>query len=410
MVQYDRYIMNKLLDAYERSGHFTGRTSTARKVSIAVDRKNFPAYFDESSAEYEQIHAAASELSRDGYVTVMWKRGNSGIMSKIILNMDKLDDCYAYVKRKPGRQMQNECIELLQRLAKQYDSPVCQSFAAHLVDRIEGGKSVKEYIDVADKPDAEALIKCVHAVWTNETQSYIREFSIKVFGDSKKFENILGRIIRVMKDFGGCADDDAEGILAEHGIYRTPNYVYLKGSAVIYVCGEKIDLTALRQGIGISGDDIAKVCPDEKSKVKRVVTIENLTTFFSWNESDSLTLYLGGYHNSPRRMLLRKIYECYPAAEYLHFGDIDAGGFDIYRDLCDKTGIPFQMYHMDLDTLKRYEQFARPLTENDRKRLTHMRDIAEAAHTNDGDALAALIAYMLKKGIKLEQEAETKLL
>ncbi|OLR59402.1 hypothetical protein BHF70_07075 [Anaerostipes sp. 494a] len=33
-------------------------------------------------------------------------------------------------------------------------------------------------------------------------------------------------------------------------------------------------------------------------------------------------------------------------AEYLHFGDIDAGGYEIYENLCRKTGIPFGMYRL----------------------------------------------------------------
>ena len=47
-------------------------------------------------------------------------------------------------------------------------------------------------------------------------------------------------------------------------------------------------------------------------------------------------IYLGGYHNSVRRKLLELLYQDFPKAEYLHFGDIDVGGFEIYRDLLQK--------------------------------------------------------------------------
>lgn len=33
-------------------------------------------------------------------------------------------------------------------------------------------------------------------------------------------------------------------------------------------------------------------------------------------------------------------------------------GFEIYRDLCEKTGIPFSMYHMNLETLKNMRSLA----------------------------------------------------
>ena len=70
--------------------------------------------------------------------------------------------------------------------------------------------------------------------------------------------------------------------------------------------------------------------------------------------------------------MLQKIYAAFPDAVYCHFGDIDVGGFLIYEDLRRKTGIPFQLYRMDLDTLKEYEKYGKALTENDRVRIEKM--------------------------------------
>ena len=145
------------------------------------------------------------------------------------------------------------------------------------------------------------------------------------------------------------------------------------------------------------------------------MTIENLTTFFRWNEPATLMVYLGGYHNTIRRRLLQKIYRAFPQAEYRHFGDMDAGGFEIYRDLREKTGIPFEPYRMDTETLNEYRSFARPLTDNDRKRLQKMiagrdgraGDSEVSGEGGDAGAFAEfseLISHMLRGNIKLEQE------
>ena len=131
------------------------------------------------------------------------------------------------------------------------------------------------------------------------------------------------------------------------------------------------------------------------ANVKQVITIENLTTYFRWQEEDSLLVYLGGYHNGVRRALLKEIYSSYPEAAYYHFGDIDAGGFEIYRNLRERTGIPFRMYHMDLATLQAHAAYAKHLTENDRKRLLGMRERED---------LRGIIDYMLEQDTKLEQE------
>jgi len=119
-----------------------------------------------------------------------------------------------------------------------------------------------------------------------------------------------------------------------------------------------------------------------------VITIENLTTFFRWEEKDALIIYLGGYHNRVRRTLLEKIYREMPEIQYLHFGDIDVGGFEIYEDLCRKTGIPFLPYHMGIEELRMYREFSRPLTENDKRRLKRLMEQAESDGPVSGNAAA----------------------
>lgn len=130
-----------------------------------------------------------------------------------------------------------------------------------------------------------------------------------------------------------------------------------------------------------------------------MITIENLTTFFGWAEEDSIIIYLGGYHNTVRRKLLQSIHQHMPTAQYLHFGDIDVGGFEIYEDLCRKTQITFKPYHMGIEELKTYAQYAKKLTVNDRKRLDELIEkCTENCEYRD------VLAYMKEKGIKLEQE------
>lgn len=216
------------------------------------------------------------------------------------------------------------------------------------------------------------------------------------FQDTKYFEQIENRIAKVFRQFSEeYAEMDTMELLAEYGIYRTPNYVYFKGDAGISIGEEKVELSLLRQGIGISGEDLMHIRFSDLGRIKKVITIENLTSFFRYWEEESFLIYLGGYHNSIRRILLKMVYEVIPNAKYYHFGDMDAGGFSILRDLRKKTGIPFLSYHMDLDTLKRYKQYGKKLTESDRKRLEKLCGEEE---------FYEVIHFMLEENIKLEQE------
>ena len=82
--------------------------------------------------------------------------------------------------------------------------------------------------------------------------------------------------------------------------------------------------------------------------------------------------------------------------DLLHvLGDIDAGGFSILKDLRNKTGIPFKMYRMDIETLKYYEKYGKVLTESDRIRLKEIEKDEE---------FQEVVSYMLLHNVKLEQE------
>lgn len=400
MAQYDRYVLDGLIDSYERSVLFTGENKVNVKVAFLFDRKKIPDYFNESSLAYERIHACMKEMEGRGFLKIDWKKGRENhIISKVVLQTDKLQEIYAYLNRTPKSDYLKKNLLLVSGLQKEFNTPVCGGFLSYIRERLEGGKSVKDYIELSETEKTERLFRTVYLIETNRIPCYIREFSIRHFSDSKTFEGMLGAVTKVMHTFGADYKEMTAGeILAEYQIYDTPDYVYFKGDIVLAAKDKELAVGVLRQGIGLSGEDIAHIELRDFKRIKKVITIENLTTFFRWNEENSLILYLGGYHNSVRRSLLTMIYRKLPCAQYYHFGDIDAGGFAIYEDLCAKTQIPFRLYKMDLDTLKRYERYARPLTANDRSRIRHMIDSKKRDYE-------PVLSYMLEKNIKLEQEA-----
>lgn len=397
MVRYDKNIINKLLNTYESSLLSSGENERTIHIEVRFTKTFIPAYFDESSGEYENIHILMHQLEEKDLVRIIWKdKKEDHIIQKVRLNIEKIENAYAYVKRIPKADLISMNVNMLRKFQEQTDSSVCKKFIEYLLCRLENNKTVKEFIDLDKMNENKELLAAVQAVENNRQQLYLREFSIVTFQDSKIFEQLLGKVHRIFSRFDEAykGKDIAEW-LSEHNIYQTPNFVYLKGNIEIRIKGKKIDLSCFHQGLGISGEDINEIEIVKAMHVAKIITIENLTTYFRWQEPESLIIYLGGYHNAIRRNLLHKIYKAFPKAQYYHFGDIDAGGFEIYRDLCEKTGIPFEMYNMNLEVLKKYECYGKRLTENDRKRLENMQEQSD---------FREVITYMLKHDVKLEQE------
>lgn len=407
MVRYDEKILNVLLDSYEKSVLSRGKNKVKIQIAFPFAKKTIPEYFNESSLAYDEIHAIVKELKRKELLTIVWKKGKEGhIIEKVLLNTAHVDLVYAYLKRTPKKENENRHLKILEAWEPQSkETPVLCAFVSFVKQRIEEGKTVKEFVDISDLGRTEKILSALFQVENNKESCYIREFSIRHFGDSKIFEEMSGVIGKIMRCF--CpefADMDTDAILSEYRIYKTPDYVYFKGEGKLLLeenGSSVMEMPLLTQGIGISGADIKSIRICGKENIKKVITIENLTTFFSWKERESLIIYLGGYHNFVRREFLRMVYREIPDASYLHFGDIDVGGFRIYRDLCEKTQIPFQTYHMGIRELETYENYTKKLTENDKKEL---RRLIEKEMTGKGENLDVL-RYMEEKSVKLEQEA-----
>ena len=403
-MRYEERILQTLLDSYERSRLSRGENEVAVHIAFPITPKTMPIYFDENSLAYEEIHGTAGHLEEMGYTCSVWKGGKKNhILQKIVLCDEKVDEIYRHLGRVPEKQMQQAQLAVLRELKTECSTPVARNFICWLMKRLEQGKTVKEYLNLDDTEGSRRLIRAIHKIETNQKEIYIREFSVQCFGDSKELEKKSGLIGKIFRRFSDDMEDmDNDVILAEYGIYRTPNYVYVKGSGRLRIGTPEaydIDLRSLRQGIGLSGEDLDGLEWKVDVSVKRIITIENLTTFFRWEEPDSVLIYLGGYHNAVRRKFLQKLYQVFPEAEYVHFGDIDVGGFEIYEDLCRRTGIPFTTYKMGISELEQYEQYTRELTENDRKRMDSL--LNNEAYEN----VWPILRYMKEHGKKLEQES-----
>ena len=386
MTNYKEIILNLLLDKYERSKSFTGDNKVEQRFSVKIATL-FPKYGDE--AEYDLFNAlneAVFALSEMDFVSFQCKK--NGVIENVSLKFTRLYDAYAYLTRTPKAETNRNLTGLLE----QYDgkNDLLTRFCTVQKERIAKNKKA-EYFD-GDIAEYEKLLKAVSVIFDVAEETFIRDFSVRVFGDSKSFEAIKGKVKRLLFQYGDFPDE--ETVLEDLNIVKNPGHIYMKGSALIQISGQTIDLSKLNGDVAIS----SALLPDvEKITVtgKRIMSIENLTSFHAFSEKDTFAMYLGGYHNTHRRRFIQQLFKDNPTAAYYHFGDIDAGGFYILLHLRNKTGVPFLPYHMDISTLQQYCDYTKQLTENDVKRLKKLAD------TEFSDT----INYMLTNNCKLEQEA-----
>ena len=385
-----KLLLNKLVDKYESSKSFIGKNRLSQSFSIHPE-KIFPKYLEDEEVDFfSDVNDSIKNLESKEFIFVDWAKGS--IAKKISLNVNHLDDVYKYIDRQPRKQTQ----EWLLSVFNKYQNNACELLRNYFKiqrSRIEENQNVEFFNSNED--DYEDSIRAVDYIQKNTTEILIRNASLALFKDSKRLENIASTIEALMRKYGDY--DGCDDILAECNVVRTPTQGLVKGNANICLDTQIIDLSKINGDMRFSTksvDDITSV----EVLGSRVVTIENLTSFYTYENNNDFVIYLGGFHNAVKREFIKKIFNSNPSKTYMHFGDIDAGGFYILKHLRSKTGVDFLPMKMDIETLQLYKDCVKTLSTEDRKRLEKL--------LGDNE-FKDVIAYMLENDCKLEQENVT---
>lgn len=384
--KYELIILNQLLDKYEKSKTFRGDNRVQQKFTVKVDAI-FPDYKEHSNIEgFEMINQAVEQLVRENIVRAKFNKAK--VCSQVTLNQSNLDGAYKKAGRTSKKAINEDIIGVLEKYRDAHD--ILNSFVEKQLQRIKNNNPVHFYNK--DIGDFHNVLMAVDEILKVEEETYERDFSVRVFKDSKAFEKIRPKVVNLLFEYGDFPEKDQ--VLETLNIVKNPTHVHFKGAGYMVLSGQTIDLNSFKSDIALSSSLLEDV---ESIKItgKTVMTIENLTSFHRAKKEGVFIVYLGGFHNKVRREFIKKIHKDNPDISFCHFGDIDAGGFYILQHLKNKTGIDFKPYKMDTQTLEQYSDFWKPLSENDGRRLSNLLE-SEFGET---------VKYMIENNCKLEQEA-----
>ena len=386
MMGYEEQILIWLIDSYEKKDP---ENSNTRKASVSITVK-FPEYKDPLSDAHNDIETAIHHLISWGFVQC--SKNQQGYFVKIELLESALPKIYCFLHRVPKTELWEMQKILLGKYVTRPET-LTGRFCAAMLERIAQRKDIEYGLAKGIKLLEDVLLALVNIERLTE-ETYIRNFSEMVFHDSKRLQSIMNHVTRILLDYGDGVGQK-ETVLAQYNLISNPGYVYIKGDWQIWCRGQCISTDMFCGGIAISSDALDKI---EQIHVPsgRVISVENLTTYHDTKESQGAIIYLGGFLNTVRTNLLKKLYVFEPEAKYFHKGDLDPYGFLILENLKDKTGIPFIPLEMDLDTLRRCycAGHFRPLDEADRKAIS----------TPALVEYQPILQYMIQHDCKIEQE------
>ena len=384
------------MNNYRRSKKDVGDNKINRRTRVKPE--NLYKKYRANDGDFDVIDAincTVEELFKRGFLT--YEQEKFGTQLKHIYLVDEqitqvedyLHKNYNFISKGMKR-------ETVQKIIAKYSgsSEICTMECDLLQQDLNRNNIPMNYEELPPILDAIAFIE------NNRTELFVREASMEIYGDSKYFEeNTLTSVcqrFRKHRNMPCNSEEHLDEILVEYGIKKESQKICLKGNFIISVDGKELDFSVLPEGIELDAKSLEKI-DSIKIEATKFMTIENRTSYLRYSVLDTVTFYLGGYANRFQRDFIKKIYVDNPDLECLHFGDIDAGGFWIHRNLCEVTGVKFKTFCMSKNELlqKEYAHCLHPLTDTDITRLNELKQVKIYTDT---------IQYMLQNNVKLEQE------
>lgn len=405
-MKLDKYILNYLIDRYEKSSGYRGHSRINRRIFFRFSNKNIPRYFNETTSRYRrEINGICQELEKMGFISIIWVKYEEGnLIEKVALNAERIADIYNYLGRTSRLDKEREIIRLAKRYGEE-TSGWLREFYLDVIDSLEKGKNPGPFLDISNLEEAEDIFKSLNAIYRLEEELPYRVFSTRVLGNSKAFEGIKKKVTGILREFAGGEGLEDDEILAEMGLVKSPSYVCLSGDITVKMDGDILELGRFKPDIGIPSAMIESF-QIIGLKADYVITIENLTSYHQYLKEVPgryVAVYLGGYHNRPRRELLVKLYKYAANSKsmlpFYHWGDIDYGGFTIFNHLKRMCCIEIKPVMMDVETLENYLEYGTRFGEGYRRALESLLD------QKDSEVFRDVITLMLEKGIRLEQES-----
>jgi Uncharacterized protein conserved in bacteria C-term(DUF2220) len=274
------------------------------------------------------------------------------------------------------------------------DIPECwrrewQSYCVRLGTVALDGGSIDPFSHEDTRCNEELLQLIPKLLWW-EGESLIRFVSCAVCGDSKRLDVLRPKLETALNNL---SQGRIKG-LDELGILETPRTCLIHGPLRLLTGSQWLDLGNLIGAIRLSILDLTAATKIETT-ARRCITIENETTFHELAKLRCGDLLIQtSYPGSGTLKLVERLAE---DIEFWHFGDSDPIGFDILRDLRERSGRPIQSLHMSF----RSGPFQTPLTKDDKSLLQRM--LQSAVMQPERGHLSAMLFANLKG--QFEQES-----
>jgi hypothetical protein len=404
-------LLNALLDAYERRGSASlpdgkkAGMNGRRPIKCALHEIEIPDYFSQVDPNPRRIaNEQLQNLERKGWLNLIWQPGESGhLLEGVAMPPDCASQLFKLLERMPLNQKRDQLADLILGERFRFQGGWRHRALHHIMTQLKAKKSPAPF-SLVDQHFNEDLLIALAALDTVTTETPYRIFSVRLFNNSKRFEEIKGALVRLARiGQREWRELSAQDVLRELNLVPNPDYVYLSGPwHLVDDLGQMISLGEFSPSVGIPATQAGRL-QRVTVHATQVICVENPTSFHELNRGKPpsvAVLCLWGNPSPACRHLLRRLTEHLAEDIPLRvWADLDYGGFNILAMLRKYVSPRFEPYLMDTTTLENHSLWASPLTQRDERNLKRLSDHPELTDVKP------VIRHLLQHNLKLEQEA-----
>lgn len=389
-------ITRAILDELARQAEQPDRQRIAR---VRLTPKQHPRYFAPDGADAKAtLHRELRDHEAAGTLRLKWHKHEHGnLLDAIDLCPGQQDALYAAIGHTPTNVLEKRIRTALTDLdtsvpwLAEYHAAVNHALERHHKPATWG-------LDPTDMTRTQDVIRTLNALAQLERTALTRAFSAQTLGDSKRFDDLEGDVLKALRRISPHRDtiSDDRDLLLAHNLQRVPTLTHVYGAFTLTTNDVTLDLAQWPTPFGIHARLLESARIDT-SKIQALLTIENPASFELLTEQQPQHLAVvltAGYPSTAVLQLLRAITSQRVPA--FHWGDIDIGGFRILAHLRRHVGA-FQALAMGAEELNVHAADLHPLTQKDEQAHAALQK-----HQLLADCRPAISALL---GGKLEQEA-----
>jgi predicted N-acetyltransferase YhbS len=394
-----RSILDALLNQFEQPNR-------RRVARVRLNERQHHEYFYANDfAVRRDANEVMRRLAEQGCLRLHWRKWEEdNWLDKVDLIASRAEEIYKLLGRAPLDEQEAMLWRLLAKQSPKADWHT--GFLAWTRRQLDTRASIAP-LRLSSAPDYlrwnRDLLVALEAITNLSSPTLERKFSAQVFGDSKRFEDLRGAVVNILRRHDPesyiYGDDDRALLRARH-LDRAPEYVPVAGPLALRIEDRLVDLTPFAPSVALSAAMLREAVVSDCA-AHAVVTVENLTSFSEIavaKPASILAIFTGGFASPTVISLLRNIRGAHSDLPFYHWGDLDAGGLRILAHLRKHLG-EIKPLAMDAATFDAHRKHARPLGKNERGALAQLREQAQLADC------APLIERLLETNEKLEQEA-----